>query len=62
MNRRRDSTISKIFAEADRCGPSHRRTWIALADGDIHKVGLATMPQEPGTGGTRVAEALPVSA
>ena len=39
-----------------------RRTWIALADGDIHQIGLATMPQEPGTGGIRVAEAIPASA
>src|SRR6202012_4912656 len=37
---RRDVTIGKIFGEADRRDPGHRRTWIALADGDIHQLGL----------------------
>jgi hypothetical protein len=36
----RDVTIGKIFDEADRRDPGHRRTWIALADGDIHQLGL----------------------
>jgi len=36
----RDVTIGKIFDEADRRDPDHRRTWIALADGDVHQLGL----------------------
>jgi hypothetical protein len=36
----RDVTIGKIFDEADRRDPGHRRTWIALADGDIYQIGL----------------------
>jgi hypothetical protein len=36
----RDVTIGKIFAEAGRRDPDHRRTWIALVDGDIHQLGL----------------------
>jgi hypothetical protein len=36
----RDVTIGKIFAEADRRDPVYQRTWIALADGDIHQLGL----------------------
>jgi hypothetical protein len=36
----REHTIGKIFAEADRRDPGHTRTWIALADGDIHQIGL----------------------
>jgi hypothetical protein len=36
----RDHTIGKIFDEADRRDPGHRRTWIALADGDIYQLGL----------------------
>jgi hypothetical protein len=36
----RDVTIGKIFDEADRRDPGHRRTWIALADGDIYQLGL----------------------
>jgi hypothetical protein len=36
----RDVTIAKIFDEADRRDPGHRRTWIALVDGDIHQLGL----------------------
>jgi hypothetical protein len=36
----RDVTIAKIFDEADRRDPRHRRTWIALADGDIYQIGL----------------------
>jgi hypothetical protein len=36
----RDVTIGKIFDEADRRDPGRRRTWIALADGDIYQLGL----------------------
>jgi hypothetical protein len=36
----RDVTISKIFDEASRRDPACLRTWIALADGDIHQIGL----------------------
>jgi hypothetical protein len=36
----RDVTIGKAFDEADRRDPGHRRTWIALADGDIYQIGL----------------------
>src|SRR5207244_8841452 len=36
----RDVTIGKIFAEAGRRDPDHRRTWIALVDGDICQLGL----------------------
>jgi len=36
----RDVTIGKVFAEADRRDPGHRRTWIALVDGDIYQLGL----------------------
>jgi len=36
----RDVTIGKIFDEADRRDPGHRRTWIALADGDICQLAL----------------------
>ena len=36
----RDVTIGKIFAEAGRRDPGHRRTWIALVDGDIYQIGL----------------------
>jgi len=36
----RDHTISKIFDEAERRDPGHTRPWIALADGDIHQIGL----------------------
>jgi hypothetical protein len=36
----RDVTISKIFDQADRRDPGHRRTWIALVDGDIYQLGL----------------------
>jgi hypothetical protein len=36
----RDVTIGKVFDEADRRDPGHRRTWIALADGDIYQIGL----------------------
>ena len=31
----REVTIGKVFDEAERRDPDHRRTWIALADGDI---------------------------
>ena len=36
----RDVTIGKIFDEADRRDPDHRRTWIALVDGDNYQLGL----------------------
>jgi hypothetical protein len=36
----RDVTIGKIFDEAGRRDPGHARTWIALADGDVHQIGL----------------------
>ena len=36
----RDVTIGKIFDEADRRDPGHRRTWIALTDGDNHQITL----------------------
>jgi len=36
----RDVTIGKIFDQADRRDPDHRRTWIALVDGDIYQLGL----------------------
>ena len=36
----RDVTIGKIFDEAERRDPGHRRTWIALADGDNYQLGL----------------------
>jgi hypothetical protein len=36
----RDVTISKVFGEAERRDPGHRRTWIALVDGDIYQLGL----------------------
>jgi hypothetical protein len=36
----RDVTIGKIFDEADRRDPDHRRTWIALVDGDVYQLGL----------------------
>ena len=36
----RDVTIGKVFDEAGRRDPDHRRTWIALVDGDVHQLGL----------------------
>jgi hypothetical protein len=36
----RDVTIGKVFDEAERRDPGHRRTWIALADGDNFQLGL----------------------
>jgi hypothetical protein len=36
----RDVTIGKVFDQADRRDPDHRRTWIALVDGDIYQLGL----------------------
>src|SRR5262249_7689852 len=36
----REHTIGKVFDEADRRDPGHRRTWIALVDGDIYQLGL----------------------
>jgi hypothetical protein len=35
----RDVTIGKAFDEAERRDPDHRRTWIALADGDNCQLG-----------------------
>jgi len=35
----RDVTIGKVLDEADRRDPGRRRTWIALADGDIYQIG-----------------------
>jgi hypothetical protein len=36
----RDVTIGKIFDEAERRDPDHRRPWIALVDGDVHQIAL----------------------
>jgi len=36
----RDVTIGKVFDQADRRDPDHRRTWIALVDGDNYQLGL----------------------
>ena len=36
----RDVTIGKVFDEAERRDPDHRRAWIALADGDNCQLGL----------------------
>jgi len=36
----RDTTIGKVFDEADRRDPGHARTWIALVDGDVHQISL----------------------
>jgi len=36
----RDVTIGKVFDEASRRDPGHRRRWIALVDGDIYQLGL----------------------
>jgi hypothetical protein len=36
----RDVTVGKIFDQADRRDPDHRRTWIALVDGDNYQLGL----------------------
>jgi hypothetical protein len=36
----RDVTVGKVFDEAERRDPGHRRRWIALADGDIYQLGL----------------------
>jgi hypothetical protein len=33
-------TISKVFDQAERRDPGHRRPWIALADGDRHQLAL----------------------
>jgi len=35
----RDVAIGKVFDEAERRDPDHRRTWIALADGDSCQLG-----------------------
>jgi hypothetical protein len=36
----RDVTAGKVFDQADRRDPGHARTWIALAGGDNHQLGL----------------------
>jgi hypothetical protein len=36
----RDVTIGKVFDQAARRDPGHRRTWIALVDGDNYQLGL----------------------
>ncbi|MGH4020128.1 MAG: ISKra4 family transposase [Pseudonocardiaceae bacterium] len=33
-----DSVVSRIFDEADRRDPDHRRTWVALVDGNNHQI------------------------
>ena len=43
----RDVTIGKVFDEAERRDPGHRRTWIALADGDIYQLGLIQAQAAP---------------
>ena len=35
-------TIGKVFDEAGRRDPGHRRRWIALADGDVHQLDWIT--------------------
>src|SRR6185437_2181659 len=35
----RDVTIARIFDQAERRDPGHRRTWIALVDGDNSQIG-----------------------
>jgi hypothetical protein len=32
------TVVASVFAEADRRDPRHRRTWIALADGNVHQI------------------------
>src|SRR6516225_3606068 len=32
------ASVAAVFAEADRRDPQHRRTWIALADGNVHQI------------------------
>lgn len=32
------AVVAAVFAEADRRDPGHQRTWIALADGNIHQL------------------------
>jgi hypothetical protein len=36
----RDVTVGRLFDEAARRDPHHRRRWIALVDGDIYQLGL----------------------
>jgi len=45
-------TIGKVFDHAERRDPGHQRTWIALADGDTHQIGL--IQAEAGTRGIPV--------
>jgi hypothetical protein len=32
------AVVASVFAEADRRDPAHQRTWIALADGNVHQI------------------------
>jgi hypothetical protein len=34
----RAQTIAALFDEAERRDPGHRRTWVALLDGDVHQI------------------------
>ena len=36
------AVVADVFAEADRRDPGHARTWIALADGNIHQLSRIT--------------------
>ncbi|HEY2578210.1 MAG TPA: ISKra4 family transposase [Streptosporangiaceae bacterium] len=36
----RAQTIAKVFDQAERRDPGHDRPWIALADGDLHQIGV----------------------
>ncbi len=40
----REVTIGKVFDEAERRDPGHRRTWVALADGDVCQLDLDHRP------------------
>jgi len=32
------TVVSRVFDEAERCDPGHRRTWAALVDGNDHQI------------------------
>jgi hypothetical protein len=32
------AVVASVFTEADRRDPDRRRTWIALADGNVHQL------------------------
>jgi hypothetical protein len=32
------AVVAAVFAEADRRDPAHQRTWVALADGNVHQI------------------------